>query len=156
MKDSRGAGDCDRMVRSCFRLVSVGSLSFANASSRSALAESAGSAVSVVSARSVASAVSAPLVVGGVVLVRVTLSPVTFELNALLDLSCQATTKSLSSLQTELLLQVLSKSTWTVAVRVICGDGGVGDIPGVRGGSRGGLKVVHNRTRLIQELRLRV
>ena len=40
-------------------------------------------------------------------------------------------TKSLSSLQTELLLQVLSESTGTVAVQVICGDEGVGDIPGV-------------------------
>ena len=56
----------------------------------------------------------------------------------------------------ELLLQVLSKSTWTMAVWVIRGDGGVGDIPGIRGGSRGGLKIVHNTTRLIQELRLRV
>ena len=43
-----------------------------------------------------------------------------------------------------------------MAVRVIRGDGGVGDIPGVRGGSREVLKLVHNRTRLIQELRLRV
>ena len=43
-----------------------------------------------------------------------------------------------------------------MAVWVICGDGGVGDIPGIRGGSRGGLKIMHNTTRLIQELRLRV
>ena len=56
----------------------------------------------------------------------------------------------------ELLLQVLSESTGTVAVRVIRGDEGVGDFPGVRGVSRGGLKNVHNRTRLIQELRLKV
>ena len=62
---------------------------------------------------------------------------VTFELNALLDLSRQATTKSLSSLWTELLLQVLSESTGTVAVRVIRGDEGVGDIPGVRGDFKG-------------------
>ena len=62
---------------------------------------------------------------------------VTFELNAQLDSSWQATTKSLCSLGTELLLQVLCESTWTVAVRVIRGDEGVGDIPGVRGGSRG-------------------
>ena len=81
---------------------------------------------------------------------------VTFELNVLLDLSWQATTKSLCPLRMKPLLQVLSKSTRTMAVRVIRGDGGVGDIPGVRGGSGGGLKIVHNRTRLIQELRLRV
>ena len=56
----------------------------------------------------------------------------------------------------EPLLQVLSESTWTVAVRVICGDEGMGDIPGVRGDSRGGLKIVRNRTQLTQELRLKV
>ena len=33
----------------------------------------------------------------------------------------------------ELLLQVLGKSTCTVTIRVIRGDEGVGDIPGVRG-----------------------
>ena len=43
-----------------------------------------------------------------------------------------------------------------MAVRVIRGDEGVGDIPGVRGGSRGSLKTAHSRTRLIQELRLKV
>ena len=43
-----------------------------------------------------------------------------------------------------------------MTVRVIRGDEGVGDIPGIRGGSGGGLKIVHNRTRLIQELRLKV
>ena len=62
---------------------------------------------------------------------------VTSELNVLLDLSWKAATKSLSPLQTKPLLQVLSESTWTVAVRVIHGDEGVGDIPGVRGGSGG-------------------
>ena len=35
----------------------------------------------------------------------------------------------------ELLLQVLCKSTWTVTIRMIRGDEGVGDIPGIRGGS---------------------
>ena len=70
---------------------------------------------------------------------------VTFELNARLDLSWQATTKSLCPLGTEPLLQVLSESTWTVAVQVIRGDEGMGDIPGVQGGSRGGLKIVLNR-----------
>ena len=33
----------------------------------------------------------------------------------------------------ELLLQVLSESTGTVAVQVIRGDEGVGDIPGIQG-----------------------
>ena len=60
---------------------------------------------------------------------------VMFELNARLDLSRQATTKSLRLLGTELMLQVLSESTRTVTVRVIRGDEGVRDIPGVRGGS---------------------
>ena len=62
---------------------------------------------------------------------------VTFGLNVRLDLSWEATTKSLSPLQTELLLQVLGKSTGTVAIRVIHGDEGVGDIPGVQGVSGG-------------------
>ena len=44
-----------------------------------------------------------------------------------------ATTKSLSSLEAELMLQVLSESTWIVRIWVIRGDEGVGDIPGVRG-----------------------
>ena len=35
----------------------------------------------------------------------------------------------------ELLLQVLGKSTRTVTVWVIRGDEGMGDVPGVRGGS---------------------
>ena len=60
-------------------------------------------------------------------------SVVTFELNARLDLSGEATTKSLSSLGAELMLQVLGESTWTMGIWVIRGDGGVGDIPGVRG-----------------------
>ena len=81
---------------------------------------------------------------------------VTSELNVWLGLSRQAMTKSLSPLCMELLLEVLSESTWTMAVRVIRGDEGVGDIPGVRGGSGGGLKIMRNMTRLTQELRLRV
>ena len=60
-------------------------------------------------------------------------SNVTFEWNMLLDLSGEAATKALSSLETELLLQVLSESTRTVTVWVIRGDEGMGDIPGVRG-----------------------
>ena len=62
---------------------------------------------------------------------------VTFGLNVRLDLSGKATTKSLSSLCTELLFKVLGESTWTVAIWMIRGDEGVGDIPGVRGGFRG-------------------
>ena len=54
---------------------------------------------------------------------------VTFELNARLDLSWEATTKSLCSLVMELLLQVLSESTWTVAVWMIHGVRGHGRYP---------------------------
>ena len=46
-------------------------------------------------------------------------------------------TKLLSSLHMELVLQVLSESTWTVAIRMIRGDEGMGDIPGIQGGSGG-------------------
>ena len=60
---------------------------------------------------------------------------VTFGLNVRLDSSGRATTKLLCSLQMELLLKVLCKSTWTVTIRVIRGDEGVGDIPGILGGS---------------------
>ena len=56
-------------------------------------------------------------------------------MNAQLDLSWKATTKSLSSLGTELILQVLGESTRAVTVQVIHGDKGMGDIPGVRGDS---------------------
>ena len=56
---------------------------------------------------------------------------VTFELNVRLDLSGMATTKSLSSLEAELMLQVLGESTRIVRIWVIRGDEGVGDIPGV-------------------------
>ena len=58
---------------------------------------------------------------------------VTFGLNVRLDLSGKATTKSLSSLGTELMLQVLGERAWIVRIRMICGDEGVGDIPGVQG-----------------------
>ena len=81
---------------------------------------------------------------------------VTFGLNVRLDSSGKATTKSLGLLGAEPVLQVLSESTWTVRIRVIRGDEGVGDIPGVHGDSRGSLQVLHNVTRLIQELRLKV
>ena len=57
---------------------------------------------------------------------------------------------------TKLLLKILGESTRAVAVRVIRGDEGVGDIPGVLGGSGGVLEVLRNEARLTQELRLKV
>ena len=81
---------------------------------------------------------------------------VTFGLNVQLGLSGKATTKSLSSLCTELVLKILGESTWTVAVRVIRGDEGVGDVPGVRGGSGESSEFLRNVARLSQELRLKV
>ena len=60
---------------------------------------------------------------------------VTFGLNVRLDLSRKATTKSLSLLSAQLVFEILGESTWTMAVWMIRGDEGVGDIPGVRGGS---------------------
>ena len=62
---------------------------------------------------------------------------VTFKLNVRLDLSGKATTKSLCSLESKLVLQVLGKSTGVVAIWVIRGDEGVGDIPGIQGDSGG-------------------
>ena len=56
---------------------------------------------------------------------------VTFGLNIRLDLSGKATTESLCALCTKLVLKILGESTRAVAVRVIRGDEGVGDIPGV-------------------------
>ena len=82
--------------------------------------------------------------------------PVTFGLNVRLDLRGKATTKSLSSLCAELLFKILGESTWTMAIGVIRGDEGVGEIPGVRGGFRGVLEVLRNIARLTQELRLKV
>ena len=79
-----------------------------------------------------------------------------FELNVLLDLSGKAMTKSLRTLGTKSLLKILSESTRTVAVRVIRGDEGVGDVPGVRGGSGESVEVPRNKARLSQELRLKV
>ena len=63
------------------------------------------------------------------------MSFVTFGLNGRLDLSGEATTKSLGVLCTKLMLKILGESTRTVTVRVIRGDEGMGAIPGVRGGS---------------------
>ena len=62
---------------------------------------------------------------------------VTFGLNVRLDLSGEATTKSLGSLDAELLFKILGEGVGTVTVWVIRGDEGVGDIPGVLGGFRG-------------------
>ena len=81
---------------------------------------------------------------------------VTFELNVRLDLSGKATTKSLSSLGTELVLKILGETTGTVAIRVIRGDEGVGVNPGVRGGSGESEGFLRNVARLTQELRLKV
>ena len=69
---------------------------------------------------------------------------VTFEWNVQLDLSGKAATKTFGSLMMELLFEVLCQSTRTVAVQVIRGDKGMGDIPGVRGGFKGGLQVLRN------------
>ena len=81
---------------------------------------------------------------------------VTFELNVRLDLSGKATTKSLCTLCTKLLLKILGKGTRTVTVRVIRGDEGVRAIPGVRGGSGESSGVLRNKAQLTQELRLKV
>ena len=81
---------------------------------------------------------------------------VTFGLNVRLDLSGKAMTKSLSSLCAKLLLKILGESTWTMAIWVIRGDEGMGDIPGVRGGSGESLEIVCEVARLTQELRLKV
>ena len=54
------------------------------------------------------------------------------------------------------LLKILGEGTQTVAVRVIRGDEGVGDVPGVRGGSGESPKFCTTEARLTQELRLRV
>ena len=77
-------------------------------------------------------------------------------MNALLDLSWQATTKSLSSLRLKLVLQVLSESTRTLSVRMIRDGEGVGDILGIRGDSGESEEFGVIITRLTQELRLRV
>ena len=44
-------------------------------------------------------------------------------------------TKPLCSLGAELVLEILGESAWILIVWMIRGDEGVGDIPGVRGGS---------------------
>ena len=54
---------------------------------------------------------------------------VTFEWNVLLDLSRVAATKTFGLLLTQLLLEVLSKSTWIMGVWVIHGVQGRGRYP---------------------------
>ena len=81
---------------------------------------------------------------------------VTFGLNVRLDLSGKATTKSLRTLCTKSLLKILSEGTRTVTIWMICGDEGVGDIPGILGGSGESLEVLCNVAQLTQELRLKV
>ena len=44
-------------------------------------------------------------------------------------------TKTFGMLQAQLLLKVLGKSTGFVGIRMICDDKGMGDIPGILGGS---------------------
>ena len=61
-----------------------------------------------------------------------------------------------SSLKMKLLLQVLGQSTQAMTIWVIHDDEGVGDIPGIRGGFRGVCRFCATKTRLTQELRLRV
>ena len=63
------------------------------------------------------------------------MSNVTFKWNVLLDLSGKAATKTFGSLVAKLLLQILSQSTRVVTVWMIRGDEGMGDFPGIRGGS---------------------
>ena len=70
---------------------------------------------------------------------------VTFECYVLLDLSGEAATKTFSPLVMELLLQVLSQSTWAMTIWVIHDDEGVGDIPGVRGVQGGSVGSVQLR-----------
>ena len=83
-------------------------------------------------------------------------SSVTFEWNVLLDLSGEAATRTFGSLVMELLLQILSQSTRAMTVWMIHDDEGVGDIPGVRGVQGGSVGSAQLKTRLTQELRLRV
>ena len=66
---------------------------------------------------------------------------VTFGLNVRLDLSWKATTKSLGSLYMEPVLKILGESTRSMTIWVIRDDEGVGDIPGIRGGSEVGLEL---------------
>ena len=91
-----------------------------------------------------------------VTLLRVLTTHVTFGLNVRLDLSGKATTESLCTLCTKPLFKILGEGTQTMTVRVIRGDEGVGDFPGVRGGSGESSGVLRKKARLTQELRLKV
>ena len=71
-------------------------------------------------------------------------------------MSRRATTESLRTLGAKLLLEILGKGAWTVAIWVIRGDEGAGAFPGVRGGSGESSEVLRNIARLSQELRLKV
>ena len=62
---------------------------------------------------------------------------VTFKLNILLSLSGVAVTKMFHALFVQLLLQVFGESMRLVTIWMIHGCEGVGDIPGIRGGSGG-------------------
>ena len=68
----------------------------------------------------------------------------------------KAATQSLRTLCTKLVLKILGEGTRTVTVWVIRGDEGVGDIPGIQGGSGESEEVLRNVARLSQELRLKV
>ena len=68
----------------------------------------------------------------------------------------KAATQSLCMLCTKSVLKILGEGTRTVTVWVIRGDEGVGDIPGVRGGSGESEEVLCKVARLSQELRLKV
>ena len=54
------------------------------------------------------------------------------------------------------MFEILGKATWTLTIRMIRGDEGVGAFPGVRGGSGESAVVPRNIARLTQELRLKV
>ena len=54
------------------------------------------------------------------------------------------------------MFEILGEATWTVTIRVIRGDEGVGAFPGIRGGSGESEVVPRNIARLTQELRLKV
>ena len=61
--------------------------------------------------------------------------PAQVEQSVQLERNRKATTKSLCALCMKLLLKILSERARAVTVWVIRGGEGVGDIPGVRGGS---------------------
>ena len=54
------------------------------------------------------------------------------------------------------MFEILGEATWTMTIRMIRGDEGVGAFPGVRGGSGESAVGPRNIARLTQELRLKV